>query len=260
MEPLTESEINAIGLPKWPQIVVVGEPIARERALEILVRTSGLYFGCNDREWEEFCLAAFGMPSNQAREGWPILDNGTPEGKKAFNEALDAYFDEGRKARERFGVLELEYLTNHQIASSYIGGPYGWLSWDGLIGCHEFNIGKWPSANEVFKEWSMIAIEWPFLRLRCQLFNAEQCEEGGVPLIEYKICEGKVTAHRAEAPLVSVLTGVKYHDTADAVKAIMYDRARERGCSPQVLLEAIKVTKEALARKVTKGAAEWITK
>ena len=49
--------------------------------------------------------------------------------------------------------IELEYLSNHRIVSSWIGGPHGWCNWEGNIGCNNYNIGKHPSCKEVYNEW-----------------------------------------------------------------------------------------------------------
>lgn len=42
-----------IGLPKWPALVVKGTPVTREQAMEIIIKTDGLYFCSNDREFEK---------------------------------------------------------------------------------------------------------------------------------------------------------------------------------------------------------------
>ena len=40
-----------IDLPKWPALVVMGNPVTREEAQEILVRTGGTWFLTNDRRF-----------------------------------------------------------------------------------------------------------------------------------------------------------------------------------------------------------------
>lgn len=243
MEPLTREEIESIGLPKWPAIVVAGETIPRELAYEILIRTSGLYFSCNDREWERFCYKAFDLIPRLEKK-WE-LPGETPEQQKARwkNEQ-----DHENAVHRAFRVLRLSYLGNHRIAAAYIGGPYGWLDWDGQIGCKSFNIGKWPSTDAVFDEWMQIAQAWPTLTLACQLYNREQCEDGGEPVIEYRVREGTVAAYRPERVLTTDRSGSTFEGIEASVRAIQFHQHRERGCSPQVLLEAIKVTKEAVSK------------
>lgn len=242
MDQLTPEALSSIGLPKWPQLVVTGETVTREQTYEILIRTSGLYFGCNDQEWEQFCREACGYP-NDERDAWYKLTG------KPFHDAMDAFFEKEQTVREQLGILSLNYLGNHQIASAFVHGPYGWLGWDGRIGCHAFNIGKWPDTVEVFNEWAMIAKEWPFLTLTSQLFNKEHVEEGGGPVVEYRVREGVVTAHLPDRALTSQISGVATEGLENAMTAILYHRQRERGCSKQVLLDAIKTTKEVMARK-----------
>ena len=48
-----EKNLFEVELPKWPALVVIGESVTKEQAMEILIRTDSLYFGCNDKEWEE---------------------------------------------------------------------------------------------------------------------------------------------------------------------------------------------------------------
>ena len=46
---MTQSEFFELGLPKWPALLVVGKPVTREQAMEIILRTDDLYFSSNDR-------------------------------------------------------------------------------------------------------------------------------------------------------------------------------------------------------------------
>jgi hypothetical protein len=39
------------GLPKWPALLVKGESVTKEQAIEILIRTDDLEFSCNEREF-----------------------------------------------------------------------------------------------------------------------------------------------------------------------------------------------------------------
>jgi len=45
-------EFFDIALPKWPAFVVVGKPVTKEQAMEILIRTDSLCFSSNDREFD----------------------------------------------------------------------------------------------------------------------------------------------------------------------------------------------------------------
>lgn len=156
-------------LTKWPRLLVIGNPITREQANEILIRTDDWWISTNDREWKrsvESLLAEFGRPSDESK--W--------NEQEAWNESI--------------GVLDLSYLHNQRIASSWIGGSHGWCDWDGTIQSRNYNIGKWPSAEEVTLDWEKIASAFPYLDLRAQLVPDEG--EALKPAIEWHVSSGKV--------------------------------------------------------------------
>lgn len=158
---------------KWPAIVVVGKPVTEAQAREIIVRTSGLSFHSNNHEFTRRLHShIYGIE----------VDN-------------DRWFDHNRyiMAMNKYGIIrDLEYLTNHRIVSSYIGGPHGWCDWDGSIFCNTYNIGKYPSEKDVREEWARIATAFPYLDLKCQLWEKEVGEEGNKPEIQYNVKGGKV--------------------------------------------------------------------
>ncbi|WP_106239822.1 hypothetical protein [Nonomuraea fuscirosea] len=122
-----------IDLTKWPRLLVVGEPVTREQASEILVRTDDWFLSTNDRAWKaavEGLAAEYGMPAE------PPFSADIETKKSAWAGK--------REWRQRVGVLQLEYLGNARIASPWIGGPKGWCDWDGRIGCGNYNVGKYP--------------------------------------------------------------------------------------------------------------------
>ena len=141
-----------IDLTKWPRLIVAGDPVTREQANDILIRTNGRYNHTNDGAWERAVAAVYGITLDQY---------GSMEWKSA------------KAAYDRLGVLELHYLNNSQVMSSWIGGPHGWCDWDGRIGCSTYNIGKWPSVEDVQEDLDAIAGAWPFLRMHLQLVTDE---------------------------------------------------------------------------------------
>jgi hypothetical protein len=99
------------------------------------------------------------------------------------------------------GVLQLSYLENARIASSWIGGPHGWCDWDGTIGCANYNIGKWPTVEAVTEDWHAIAAAFPYLNLRAQLVPDEGEAESAV--VEWQISNGAVsTVEELRDPIV----------------------------------------------------------
>jgi hypothetical protein len=230
MTEWTLSDIK-IGLPKWPELVVVGERVTKEQAAEILIRTDGLDFRycCNDKDWERQLIEAVGLTDC----------TGTIETFKQDWEALAA-------TERRYGVLPLNYLGNSQIASAYIGGPHGWCDWAGNIGTAGYNIGKWPSYEDVYEDWQKIAEAFPFLKLKSQLFNGEQVEDNTSPTVEFHVADGQVKIYepgpRLNWPAVD--------QTAKFIRE--YNMVgRERGCTIDQFKWALTLAEKAASKVST---------
>lgn len=168
-----------VGLPKWPAILVKGKSVSTKQAAEIIIRTDSnlpdFTYSCNDNNWIEQLNDLFGF--------YKII------GKEGSRE----HYDRISRLKEIYRMLDINYLTNDRIASSWIGGTNGWINWDGFVGISNKNIGKYPNTEEVCNEWCTIAEAFPFLNLRCQLMNGESCEDHSVPVIEYIVKDGFVT-------------------------------------------------------------------
>lgn len=216
--------VSNVALPKWPLLVVVGTKVTREQAAEIIIRTDSLYLMTNDDAWAAEVYELLGVPYNGRRMGLE-------------KEGYDAL----QKIREELKTLDVEYLRNEQIASAYIGGPHGWCSWGGQILAGNFNIGKWPSADTVLKEWQTIAAAFPFLKLRSQLWSGENVEEDKRPIIEFIVSDGKAHAVDPAGPLMDLSTfpGMEFE---------FLRPGGERGTSYDVLKWALKVTREAVSK------------
>jgi len=208
----TNEEFFGIGLPKWPACVVTGQPVTEEQAAEILIRTDSWYIGTNDKAWEAQIMHIANIEASAGGYGadW--------ESTQAF--------------KTRHQILELSYLSNDRIASCYVGGPNGWCAWDGTIGQTDKNIGKWPDVETVYNEWCQIAEAFPFLNLRCQLFDHEACEEEAQAVIEFVVEGGTVRMSEPVCPLAP---------DRDIEKdlATIFQRGGERGCSPVTLTRAL---------------------
>jgi hypothetical protein len=206
---------------KWPRLIVTGEPVTREQANEILVCTNSWDFCTNDQEWERQILSMAG------EFGRPVR----PEHGADFS-LFREYYERCRDWEERLGVLNLHYLGNARIASSWIGGPHGWCDWDGRIGCSNYNIGKWPDQVTVTEDLQQIAAAFPYLTMHVQLIGDEG--DGGV-LDTWAVRGGQAAlvepAGMLDRPAVS--------DVEGWFEALMFDRHRERGCSIARLREAL---------------------
>jgi hypothetical protein len=136
-------------LPKWPAILVVGKKVTEQQAAQIIIRTCGMSFYTNDHKYEKQLYEAAGIKFSKE----PFLD-----------------YDSVDAAILKYGCCKkLDYLQNHRVVSSWIGGSHGWCDWDGSIGCDNYNIGKWPNEEEVLQEWQTIAEAFPYLDLRCSI-------------------------------------------------------------------------------------------
>lgn len=159
-----------VALPKWPALLVMGNRVTPEQAIEINFRTASGWWSTNDREFLKFVADTIGTKMGQY-------------GSMEF----------GNEIREKWGFIDLSYLTNSNIMTCYVGGLHGWCSWDGAIFANSYNIGKWPSVAEVQGEWEHIANAFPFLSLRCQLLDGESSEDGErKALVEFVVKDGKV--------------------------------------------------------------------
>lgn len=145
---------------KWPGLLVKGEPVTPDQAAEILIRTSQWPLVGNARRARRRLNEMAGFKSwldyDTADRNWGAIET--------HNEA----------AYQRLGVLRsLDYLCNQRLLSAWIGGPHGWVDWQGRVFAAQYNIGKWPNIGEVTEEWRVIAKAFPYLRLTCQVLNCE---------------------------------------------------------------------------------------
>lgn len=214
-------------LTKWPRLIVVGDPVTREQANDILIRTNQwAFFSTNDTGWEHAVEAA-------AAEclGRPIEPNPAPDVDSERRIAMmRAHWQRLRDWRERVGVLNLHYLENAQVMSSWMGGPHGWCDWDGRIGCSNYNIGKWPSKDDITEDLTAIAAAWPFLRMHVQVVANEG--EGDL-LATWAVQDGKA------APVEPIGLIDQPNDDVEAMALGFLNPHRERGVSLDRLREAL---------------------
>jgi len=209
-------EFFGIALPKWPAMVVRGTDVTAEQAGEIIIRTDRLWFSHNDAEFARELYEALGVE----------LD------KDGYNPNLEQW----NKAREKYRILNLEYLHNAQIVSSYIGGPHGWCNWSGEIRNVPYNIGKWPGVGDVYEEWKVIAKEFPYLNLRCQLFDKEYCEDNPKPVVEFVVKNGKVIMKEPKEAF-------QVYDLPCSVMRFI-DPWAERGCTIEMFKKALELVRK----------------
>lgn len=182
-----------INLPKWPAFTVIGEDVTRRQAAEILIRTDmhlpDFEYAGNSKELRTRLSEIFGVPIHDDIYRKPVDER---------FDIMEPHWRAVRRLKKRLGILVLDYLQNAQIVSSYIGGPHGWVNWAGQVYSNGDNIGKWPSVEEVAKEWVRIVKAFPFLDLKCQLYDKESCEDGRRPVVTFEVNNGRVVARPAD--------------------------------------------------------------
>lgn len=218
-------------LPKWPAIVVVGEPVTEQQAMAINVMTDRFSFCSNDREFEKQIHKLL----YEVDESWSDLTDAL---KEKHNTDFNGVWDIQNSVSKKYGVLELNYMSNSRIVSSWIGGPHGWCNWDGTIGSSNYNIGKYPSVRDVYEDCVKVAEAFPFLKMKVQLMNQEAGEDDEPleAIVEYSIKDGEVDMYEPTEILKTPAFG-----SADMYARFNNPHA-ERGCTIEKLEEALKVS------------------
>ena len=148
--------------PKWPKLLMVGETVKPEQAMEILIRTNHWYMLEHNY--------------NQDIIGETIKKFYTktlaPEDQIGTNEI------DGEDLVKKLDVLELNYLENARIQSSWIGGLKGWMNWDGTLFTNNYNIGKWPTEDELIYDIKTVINAFPYLNFELQLVREEYNDDG----------------------------------------------------------------------------------
>jgi len=215
---MSTSETPYIDPGKWPRLIVAGQPVTEAQADEILIRTCVLYYlHCNDHDWDHIVARIVFKDERAAEHDFP--------------------FQRMRDRVEELGVLNLAYLETYRISSSWIGGPRGWCDWDGRIGS-VYNVGKWPSVEEIGDEWSQIAAAFPYLDLTAQLVSGEGI---GQLCGQWRVKDGVAAA---EAPGELLVPPAQQEKAADAAIAHffaerLFNPGSERGVSPERLQRAV---------------------
>lgn len=174
---MTNDELLEVFLPKWPQMIVTGDPVSKAKASEIIRRTDSFFLchGGNNRKFIEEAERVLRMP---------VYHEGALD-------AIERFDEETRAWEKKWGFIRTYYVTNSWISSAYVGGPCGWCHPDGSIGFSD-NIGKWPRATDVYEEWRTLAQAFPFLALEVTLMDGEFSEEHTKPAVSMLIRDGFV--------------------------------------------------------------------
>jgi hypothetical protein len=178
--PAPEIEARQIvhrGLPKWPQMLVYGEPVTVDQAKEIIRRTDFFFFipqHGNDPAYIRRVNRALGIPHEELGQRDPTL------------------WERHEEWREDWGFVSTEYVHNDWISCSFINGPHGWCHPDGTIGFRD-NVGKYPSGEDILRDWCLLASEFPFVDLTVVMMDREESEEEErIPVMGFRVADGLV--------------------------------------------------------------------
>lgn len=228
---MTKKEAFNISLTKWPGLIVIGKSIAPLQAQEVLIRTNS-YFSTNDSDFLYQILELYyGRKGKKSFSAFSFFEN--KDGKTDWEE----YRQIEQETQQKYGVLDLNYLDNSRVVSCWIGGPKGWCNWDGTIYSTSYNIGKWPSVEEVYDDWVLIAKTFPFLELTSYLLSGESGEVGSVPVIEFKVKDGRVKILKPKTIQVE----------QEEIDFTFYRKGGERGCTLQQFAKALEYTQSQVA-------------
>jgi hypothetical protein len=193
---MTKFDIDSVYLPKWPQMKVRGRKVTKEQAEEIIVRTDTFitngYCG-NDRTFRERFDQTFGIPAEPKFP--PFREVRDPVEDEAYSYGWRVRLEATGRFNRSLKTITTEYVHNSWMASAFIFGPTGWCHPDGTIS-FSHNVGKWPSASELLKEWKKIAKAFPFLVLEAVFMTGESCDEANdsVPAFVVRVVYGRATA------------------------------------------------------------------
>lgn len=182
------------GLPKWPQLMIVGDRVTESQAKEIIFRTdSFLHSVFGDR-----CSNNTGFEAQYRNRAKLNLErfHHTDLSFKSGNWSAITRIDE--LVKEWVGAIELAYIPSRFAASAFVFGPNGFCSPTGEI-FHQYNVGKWPSVEDVYNDFVAIAEAFPYIKLKAALYDKEHSEDGPHrAVVCFEMENGKVTMSDAE--------------------------------------------------------------
>lgn len=237
-------DLKRVSLPKWPQLIITGEPVPEKWTKDIIFRTDTFfdsisrYAGGNNHGWNEWA---------HEQLGYDLLFKLESElGTTKYYEAVD-------KLRRELGFVQTNYITNSWASCAYVYGPHGWCSPKGEI-CHVDNVGKWPSAEMIYNDLLMLAAAFPYLNLTATVMSGEMGEALKEPLITFVVRAGEVLItddHQAHHFNVTM-------PERDAA-AMLLSMSREQGLPDRWITEFGEKTKpvvKALVSKLKKELAK----
>lgn len=193
----TDSELALLNLalPKWPLAKITGESVTNEQALEIIRRVDSFFGGScgNDATTAKKLWQSIGYPDDSRAVGTQSLGN------------LQKVASDTAAWKESWEFLDLHFLSTSWVSTAFVYGPSGWIAPDGKI-MYQDNIGKWPSAHEVYADLAVLTQNFKFLNMELTLYSGENCQvsecpDGWPPIMTFVVREGVLRVVDAERGL-----------------------------------------------------------
>lgn len=255
MTPIeTEAAFNK-WLPKWPQMLVKGDTIPVELAKKIIFATDTSLrpssWAGNDAgyraKFQKLCGYDL-ITVNHSHD-----PNKSEEQKNSEWKRMLVSFDAQHDLNKEMNFLETEYVNNTWGMSAFVFGPHGWCHPSGVISYVD-NIGKWPSVEEIYREWATIAKRWPALSIYVTLMSGEECEDVTTPVVTFRVRSGRVRCYEGTLePFKDRALQRGSGELASSIASIVSgDRRNERALSEEWMQEfasRVRPLSEALAKK-----------
>ena len=219
---------------------MTGAPVTVDQAKEIIFRTdrsirspSSWNIGGNDKQFRNKLVFKFGW--NLFEELHELDD---ARRKKCLAEPqmeleLVAHLNAWELQNEwsaRMGMISTEYVYNSFLSTAYIGGPAGWCNPDGRVQFENHNYGKWPSVEEILKDWQALATAFPFIDLVNTLYDNEHCESNAIPVCSIVVKDGTASVHEPDETLHERMPNMNFDLHLDNLAGIMHGNySFERG-------------------------------
>lgn len=188
--------------PKWAALSVSSDtPLTPQQAEEVILRTYNF-------SWLDF--------SPTSKEGADLLQAlSLPHSKEGPHTRITGSALQNLRGRVR-SLDGLLFLQNHNLSLPEFLAPnvqyswsnyQSWCHWDGTIQIVK-NIGPWSCTGEIQDEWAVLAQAFPFLDLRCHIYNGE-VDDNPKPILEFRVKSGQVSVHSPPNPPVIPLDQIQ---------------------------------------------------
>ena len=151
---MNRDTLERMPMDKTVDLVIVGAPLPRDLAIEIIRRTDSIFF------MSERFVSAYGRNVRRML-GYPQVGaraRGTPQASHGDWNHADWEQDEAAKRfRARWGFIELHWLANAQVLRAD-----GWCHPDGAIYLAE-RSGRFPLASDYYDDCLALARAFPAL-------------------------------------------------------------------------------------------------